>query len=69
MYVHTYIVRRVAKRFGFKVVDDQKDPVLFWSDCSMAIDKAVTLKPYQVLHTYIYFVLIGNNFSYIHYDR
>ena len=41
-------VRRACKRFGFRVADEGSEAVLYWSDCSVSIDRAAELKPYQV---------------------
>lgn len=41
-------VRRACKNFGFRVADEGSEAVLYWSDCSVSIDRAAELKPYQV---------------------
>ena len=41
-------VRRACKKFGFRVVEEGSEAVLYWSDCSVSIDRAAELKPYQV---------------------
>ena len=41
-------VRRACKKFGFRVVEEGSEAILYWSDCSVSIDRAAELKPYQV---------------------
>ena len=41
-------VRRVSKRYGFKEVGENEDWVLFWTDCSVNIERVMDMKRYQV---------------------
>lgn len=42
------IVRRVTKRFGMKEVGEDEDWALFWTDCSVALERCMDMKRYQV---------------------
>lgn len=42
-------VRRTARRFGFKEVSDDEDWSLYWTDFSVALERVMDMKKYQVL--------------------
>ena len=41
-------VRRVTKRFGMKEVGEDEDWTLFWTDCSVALERCMEMRRYQV---------------------
>ncbi|XP_063680339.1 tubulin polyglutamylase ttll6-like isoform X14 [Bolinopsis microptera] len=43
-------VRRVARRFNFKEVGENEDWVLFWTDCSVSIERVMDMKRYQKIN-------------------
>jgi len=43
-----FTVRRVTKRFGMKEVGEDEDWALFWTDCSVALERCMEMKRYQV---------------------
>jgi tubulin polyglutamylase TTLL6/13 len=43
-------VKRMARRFGFKISNESSDVSLLWSDCSISIDKSMEIKPYQKIN-------------------
>lgn len=43
-----FTVRRVTKRFGMKEVGEDEDWTLFWTDCSVALERCMEMKRYQV---------------------
>lgn len=42
------LVRRVTKRFGMKEVGEDEDWTLFWTDCSVALERCMDMRRYQV---------------------
>ena len=50
MYVFSFtpVVRRVTKRFGMKEVGEDEDWALFWTDCSVALERCMEMRRYQV---------------------
>lgn len=42
------LVRRVAKRFGMKETGEDEDWSLFWTDYSVALERCMDMKRYQV---------------------
>ena len=47
--VSTYIsVRKVSRKFGFKEVSDDEDWSLYWTDYSVALERVMDMKKYQV---------------------
>eukprot|EP00116_Pleurobrachia_bachei_P010513 sb/3470775/ len=46
-------VRRVSKRYGFKEVGENEDWVLFWTDCSVNIERVMDMKRYQVCSCFV----------------
>ena len=43
-------VRRVSKRFGFRVVEDGEDWTLYWTDFSVSLERVMTMKSYQKIN-------------------
>lgn len=43
-------VRRVTKRFGMKEVGEDEDWTLFWTDCSVALERCMEMKRYQKIN-------------------
>ncbi|RMX47403.1 hypothetical protein pdam_00019330 [Pocillopora damicornis] len=43
-------VRRVTKRFGMKEVGEDEDWALFWTDCSVALERCMDMKRYQKIN-------------------
>ncbi|OAF68687.1 hypothetical protein A3Q56_03559, partial [Intoshia linei] len=43
-------VRRVSKKFGFKEVDDDEDWNLYWTDCSVGLERVMDMKRYQKIN-------------------
>ena len=43
-----FVVRRVGKRFGMKEVGEDEDWSLFWTDYSVALERCMDMKRYQV---------------------
>lgn len=41
-------MRRAARRFGLREATDCDDWTLFWTDCSVSLDRVKDLKRYQV---------------------
>lgn len=41
-------VRRVSKKFGFREVSEDDDWNLFWTDYSVALERVMEMKRYQV---------------------
>lgn len=50
-------VRRVAKRFGMREVGEDDDWSLFWTDYSVALERCMEMKKYQVGLTSLHFVI------------
>lgn len=52
------LVRRVSRKFGFKEVSDDEDWTLYWTDYSVALERVMEMKKYQVrlllIYMYIY---------------
>ncbi|GAB1610527.1 tubulin polyglutamylase ttll6-like [Argonauta hians] len=44
------VVRRMTKKFGFKEVSENEDWLLFWTDYSVALDRAMEMKSYQKIN-------------------
>lgn len=44
------LVRRAARRYGLREAQEGDDWTLFWTDCSVSLDRVKDLKRYQVLH-------------------
>lgn len=44
-------VRRAARRYGLREAAEGEDWTLFWTDCSVSLDRVKDMKRYQVLHT------------------
>lgn len=42
------LVRRVSKKFGFREVPEDEEWNLFWIDYTVALDKVMEMKRYQV---------------------
>ncbi|CAF0706120.1 unnamed protein product [Brachionus calyciflorus] len=43
-------VRRVARKLGFKEVEENEDWSLFWTDCSVSIDRVNQMKKWQKIN-------------------
>lgn len=43
-----FVVRRVSKKFGFKEVSEDDDWNLYWTDYSVALERVMEMKRYQV---------------------
>lgn len=41
-------VRRTARRIGLKEASEGEDFNLYWTDCSVTLDRLVSIKPFQV---------------------
>ena len=41
-------VRKVSRKFGFKEVSDDEDWSLYWTDYSVALERVMDMKKYQV---------------------
>lgn len=41
-------VKRVSRKFGFKEVSDDEDWTLYWTDYSVALERVMEMKKYQV---------------------
>ena len=48
MYAFTITVRRMAKKFGMKEVSEDDDWTLYWTDFSVALERVMEMKRYQV---------------------
>ncbi|XP_070207148.1 tubulin polyglutamylase ttll6-like isoform X9 [Littorina saxatilis] len=44
------VVRRTARRFGFKEVSDDEDWSLYWTDFSVALERVMDMKKYQKIN-------------------
>lgn len=44
----SFSVRRTARKFGFKEVSDDDDWTLYWTDFSVALERVMDMKKYQV---------------------
>lgn len=42
------IVRRMSKKFGMKEVGEDEDWTLYWTDYSVALERVMEMKRYQV---------------------
>lgn len=42
------LVRRAARRFGFKEVGEEEDWNLYWTDFSVSLERVMDMKRYQV---------------------
>ena len=45
-------MKRVARRFGFKEVSEDDDWNLYWTDYSVALERVMDMKRYQVNDKY-----------------
>lgn len=43
-------VRRAARRYGLREAVEGEDWTLFWTDCSVSLDRVKDMKRYQVFH-------------------
>lgn len=43
-------VRRAAWRYGLREAVEGEDWTLFWTDCSVSLDRVKDMKRYQVFH-------------------
>ena len=43
-----FSVRRCTKRYGFKEVGEDEDWNLYWTDYSVALERVMDMKKYQV---------------------
>ena len=41
-------VRRMTRKFGFREVGDNEDWMLYWTDYSVALERVMDMKRYQV---------------------
>jgi len=41
-------VRRAARRYGLREAAEGEDWTLFWTDCSVSLDRVMDMKRYQV---------------------
>jgi len=46
--MHHVTVRKVSRKFGFKEVSDDDDWSLYWTDYSVALERVMDMKKYQV---------------------
>lgn len=56
-------VCRAARRYGLKEAMEGEDWTLFWTDCSVSLDRVRDMKRYQVLH-WIDFMLSFGSFAF-----
>lgn len=50
MFALWYVsVRRAAHRYGLREAMEGEDWTLFWTDCSVSLDRVKDMKRYQVL--------------------
>ena len=42
-------VRRAARKFGFKEVSEDEEWSLYWTDFSVALERVMDMKKYQVI--------------------
>jgi uncharacterized membrane protein YfhO len=43
-----FSVRRTSRKFGFKEVSEDEDWSLYWTDYSVALERVMDMKKYQV---------------------
>jgi hypothetical protein len=48
VYQFHFSVRKISKRFGFKEVSDDDEWSLYWTDYSVALERVMEMKKYQV---------------------
>jgi hypothetical protein len=56
-----FSVRRISRKFGFKEVSEDEDWTLYWTDYSVALERVMEMKKYQVMRRggYTYDALLG----------
>ena len=59
-----FSVQRTAARFGFREVSEDDDWSLFWTDFSVALERAMEMKKYQVaiftiLRQFLFHAIVG----------
>ena len=48
IYFLIFAVRQAARRFGFKLVEDDEEWHLYWTDSSVTLDRVLDMRRYQV---------------------
>ena len=64
----SFTVRRVSKRFGFREVPEEEDWNLYWTDYSVALERVMEMKRYQVcgLLGHLISDILKNTFKTLH---